>query len=354
MQMNWKKYIEYHSPTVHVLVGASLPMLAGIYNFGWRVAAVVLWAMAVCWVSELLFTRKENKPPSIACLVTGMLLALILPPTVPFWIVAVGCIFSIVFGKMAFGGFGKNVFNPAMVGRCFLYICFPVFVVTAWYQPYPWTVEQNLQMGGFAHWTVPESLRTKSFEEQPYEIDAVSSATTLRSSKKLNAMVLEGDQKALSAFHNIDLKRLLLGNMNGCMGETSALMILLALVYLIYRRAVYVSLVIAPLIGAILTGAVLTSAGVVVLPFVKSTMVNLLAGGTLFAVTFMTTEPISAPRNNKARWIYGFLIGVFAMIIRTTSVWPAGLMFSILLGNMFGPIIEIGCDTWDARKKAQA
>lgn len=406
MSFEWKTYLQWQKPMAHVLTAAALPALAGVYNFGWRVAAVVVFSMAVCWFTEYLFTRKQGKPASMASLVTGILLALILPPNVPFWIVAVGAAFCITFGKMAFGGFGKNIYNPAMVGRCFLYICFPVFVVTTWTVPY--TPEADGYAAGFLQWgKTPFAADTprgaaKSWEEQPYDIDAVTSATSLRATKNLNrearqakatwhqehvdsnweqevakwrdemsyfavalpepkepAAIIGGQQvrqyvAANDAVAYIPVWRLFLGNINGCMGETSALAILLGLAYLIYRKAVFLPLVIGPLIGLVGMTLVFKLTGHVVLPLGQVLLINLFAGGAMFAITFMTTEPVSAPRNKTARWIYAILIGIFAVVIRTLSTWPAGLMFSILLANTVGPIIEIGCDEFDAWRKKRA
>lgn len=362
--VEWKKYLQWQKPMATVLTAAALPTLAGVYSFGWRVAAVAIFAMFTCWLTEYLFTRQAGKPASMASLVSGILLALILPPGVPFWVVAVGCVFSIVFGKMAFGGFGKNVYNPSMVGRCFLYICFPVFVVTTWTVPY--TPEADGPAAGFTKWSQsPFSAenptgRTKSWEEQPHNIDAVTSATVLRSAKNLNQEAMrasasgEDATQAISAVKSIPVWRLFLGNINGCMGETSALAILLALAYLIYRKTVFLPLVISPVLGLVGATLLFWAAGMVALPIGEVLLINLFGGGAMFAVTFMTTEPVSAPRNNKARWIYGALIGTFAVIIRMLSIWPAGLMFSVLLANTLGPIIEIGCDAFDAWQKEKA
>lgn len=368
--MNWKAYLQYQKPMAHVLIAASLPTLAGIYNFGWRTLAVVVVSMGTCWGVEYLFTRQNKKPATMASLVTGILLALVCPPNIPFWVVIVGAAFAIVFGKMTFGGFGKNVFNPAMVGRCFLYICFPAFMVTAWFAPFSWIGEDgSVQVAGFANWQ--PHVQARSADEDPYTVDAVTSATTLRMAKNLNNKARKGARQIAAsngtadmsvretvrrsheAFTGISIRNLVIGNINGCMGETSSVAIGLALAYLLYQRVLFLSLILGPVIGFVIGLVGLKLTGVIVMPFWQTLLISMFAGGSMFAITFMTTEPVSAPKHPKARWIYGILIGVFAMIIRALSVWPAGLMFSILLGNMFGPLIETGCEQVDAWVKSR-
>ncbi|EKD83430.1 MAG: hypothetical protein ACD_39C00685G0005, partial [uncultured bacterium] len=305
-----------------------------------------------CWLAEYLFTRRENKPASAAALVTGALLGLISPPNVPFWMVAVGAFFCIIFGKMVFGGFGKNIFNPAMVGRCFLYISFPAALAASWYVPF---------QGGIAGFAAYSSLtRTADVDSSMYKVDAVTSATTLTAVKKLNVVrrdalasqnQAEAD-RALQAFKNIDISRLFVGNINGCHGETSSLLILLAMAYLLYQKVIFLPLMIGPFIGLFAAKLMLHVLGLDTMPLLQGYFINIFGGGTLFAAIFMVTEPISAPVNNKARWIYSILIGFLAAIIRSLSAFNAGFMFAILLGNTFGPLIEIGVTEWEKSKKA--
>ena len=339
-----------------MLTALSLPLLGAIYNFGWRAALCVFFSVFCCWLGEYLFTRKEGKPASAAALVTGAILGLILPPNIPFWQIAVGSLFCMIFAKMVFGGFGKNVFNPAMVGRCFLYICFPATMAASWFVPF------QGGLAGFAKYT-PDvvSMRTAEIDSSMFNIDGVTSATTLSATKKLGqfyrSSIAKGKkteaQKALDSYQVISLKRLFLGNINGSAGETSALLILLALAYLIYNKVVFIPLVIGPFIGLLIGKLALLALGYEPFPFLQSFLVNIFAGGTLFAITFMITEPITAPMNRKARWTYAILIGFLAAIIRSLSTFNAGFMFAILLGNTFGPLIEIGFTELDKKAKAK-
>lgn len=342
--MNLKAYIQYQKPNAHMLTALALPLLAGVWTFGWRVLLVALVCMAGCWACEYAFTRSHGKPVSMAALVSGLLLALILPPSIPLWMPLVGCVVSMVFAKMAFGGFGKNIFNPAMVGRCFLYICFPLAMTGSWREPLN---EKPIVPGGFVAWTA----------------DTATGATMVRAVRVMNekqrdAVSAVKDHSSLSQEAEAPpyhwLKRLAVGNVSGCMGETSAIAIVLAMVYLLWRKTIFWQLMVAPLIGTLLAILVEQAAGVLVLPLDFTLALRLLGGGTLFAVTFMTTEPITAPMNKTARWYYGILIGIFATVISTMSSFPAGWMFAILLGNTFGPIIEIAVTEWTAWRKGRA
>lgn len=346
-----KQYVQYQKPQINMLTALSLPLIGAVYNFGWRSALYVLFSMFCCWLAEYLFTRREGKPASAASLVTGALLGLISPANVPFWQIAVGAFFCIIFGKMVFGGFGKNIFNPAMVGRCFLYISFPVALAATWYVPFQGGA------AGFAAYS--PTTRTADVDSSMFNIDAVTSATTLTAIKKLNIFRREAlaanrtaeAQKALTSFEDISLGKLIIGNINGSLGETSSILILLAMAYLIYQKVLFIPLLAGPFIGILVAKLLLHFFGLETLPLVKGYLVNVFAGGTLFAAVFMVTEPISAPVNNKARWIYSILIGFLAAIIRSLSAFNAGFMFAILLGNTFGPLIEIGVTEYEKSRK---
>jgi len=349
-----KQYIQYQKPQINMLTALSLPLAGAVYNFGWRAALYVFFSMFCCWLAEYLFTRREGKPASAAALVTGALLGLISPPNVPFWMAFVGSFFCIIFAKMVFGGFGKNIFNPAMVGRCFLYISFPAALAATWYVPF------QAGVAGFASYTTV--TKTADVDSSMFNVDAVTSATTLTSVKKLNAFRREAlaagnnadAEKALAAFNAIPVSRLAIGNINGCLGETSSILLLIAMALLIYQKVLFIPLLIGPFIGIFAAKSMLHMAGLETLPFVQGYLVNIFAGGTLFAAIFMVTEPISAPVNNKARWIYSIMIGFLAAIIRSLSAFNAGFMFAILLGNTFGPLIETIIIEWEKSRKEKA
>ena len=337
------------------MLGAlTLPLLAGVYNFGWRTAVMAIVAMSACWAAEYAFTRKEGKPASMAALVTGALLTLTCPPNVPFWQIIVGSAFAIVFGKMVFGGFGRNIFNPTMVGRCFIYISFPITIAATWFVPFQGGV------AGFAQYSPDgQTMKARDVEASLYNLDGVTSATVLSTTKKQNLLARDalekkdqgGYDKLAASFNSVDRTRLLLGNINGSIGETCKILILVALVFLLYTKIAAVPLAIGPLVGLFVAKAVLYGLGVEVMPFGQALYIGVFGGGTLFAITFMTTEPVSAPVNNTARWIYGILIGFAATMIRSLSAFNAGFMFAIMLGNTFGPIIEIAVERLEKARK---
>ncbi|EKD82835.1 MAG: hypothetical protein ACD_39C01062G0002, partial [uncultured bacterium] len=273
------QYIQYQKPQINMLMALCLPLLGAVYNFGWRSALYVLFSMFCCWFAEYLFTRREKKPASAASLVTGALLGLISPPNVPFWMLAVGAFFCMIFGKMVFGGFGKNIFNPAIVGRCFLYISFPAALAASWYVPFQGGV------AGFAAYT--SVTRTADVDSSMYNVDSVTSATTLTSIKRLGQAYREAlasqnhaaANKALQAFKNIDLGRLFVGNINGSLGETSAILILLAMAFLLYQKVLFIPLLLGPFIGIFATKLLLYVLGLNTLPLLHGCLISVVGGG---------------------------------------------------------------------------
>ena len=240
--------------------------LFSVFLFGWRILAVLLVSNIFAFLTEYMFIRKKKFGKiSMAVFVTGSLLALTLPPTIPFWMAAVGSIVAISFGKMVFGGFGMNVFNPAIVGRTFIYISFPNAMTMKWLNPF-----RNLP-GGFTNWT---------------NVSTITSATPI--SIYNNTGVIE------------PLPRLFLGTIAGSMGETSALLILLAGIYLIITKTAKWQPILSVLVS--FTLFTLLFYRINPIPF-------LLSGGLMFGAIFMITDPVSMPKNKTAVWIYGILVG---------------------------------------------
>jgi len=285
---------------------ALLPIiLFSIFLFGWRVLAVIAVANVFAFGAEYFFIRKKkNGKVSSAAFVTATLLALSLPPTIPFWIVAVGVIVAIVFGKMVFGGFGMNIFNPAIVGRTFIYVSFPNEMTINWLKPF------TKFPGGLAAWQNSELL---------------TSATPMSPDK----------------LQSVAIPQLFLGNIAGSIGETSALLILLAGIYLIITKTAKWQGIVAFFLTSALFSTIFYQANP--LPF-------LLSGGAMFGAIFMITDPVSSPRNITALWIYGALVGFLTVLIRRYALFTEGFMFAILLANTFTPIIEFGLNKAKVRK----
>lgn len=299
-----------------VLYALAPVVVAAIYYFGWRAAAMLAVSAATGLVVEGAFTLRRGEPISLAILVTAVIYTLILPITVPFGVVAVGMAFATVFGKMVFGGWARNVFNPAMVGRCFVYVCFPNTVTGKVFG-----MPAEALPGGFGRW-MPA-------------VDAITSATPIAAHHFPG-----GDQLSWTAA--------LLGQKAGSIGETAGLLIILCGLYLIVTRTARWEGVVACLAGLSLMDGVLKLAGVPDVPYPGQ---GLFIGGYLFGAFFMITDPISSARTRAGRYIFGAGAGVLAVLIRTFSIWTAGFMFALLLMNAFNPIVDVAVNGLKARRK---
>ncbi|HLR21258.1 MAG TPA: RnfABCDGE type electron transport complex subunit D [Tissierellaceae bacterium] len=279
-------------------------ILSSIYFFGWRTLTLLLVVSIFGILTEYIFERKSGKKVSEAVLVTCILYTMTLPPSTPYWIAVVGIIFGVVFGKEVFGGFARNIYNPALVARAFVYVSFPA----------PLTIEWSKAASKF-----PGALTTYVTEG----IDAVSQATP---------MLIFRETGALTSF-----KDLLIGNVAGSIGETSAILIILAGIYLIYKKVASWETMAGCFVGFISLSTILYIIGN---PQIPNPLFGILAGGFLFGTVFMATDPISSPKTKEGKWIYGIIIGVVTVIIRGYALFAGGMMFAILIGNTFAPIID--------------
>ena len=277
-------------------------MAASVYFFGWRVLLMLVLVSAAGFAAEYAFVRSRKEPVTSAVFVTCCLYTLSLPPTLPLWMAVLGVVFAVTFGKMVFGGFGKNVFNPALTGRAFIYICFGDYMTGRWSPalPGPW--------GGLVRYAAAP--------------DAITSATP--------GMLLKTGQE-------FSLWQLFMGNISGTLGGTSALLAILGGLYIIYTKAANYRIVVTAIAGYICIQGLLWFAGV---KGAIDPLRGIMAGSFMIGAFFYATDPVSAPKTNQARWIYGSFIGVMSSLITTFSAWPAGTMFSILLANMFAPITD--------------
>ena len=309
---------------------------AGIFFFGWRTLAIVLLSVITCVLTEWLFVRGNKGKISEAALVTAILYALTLPPTLPLWMVITGAVFGIVFGKMAFGGFGANVFNPALVGRAFVYITFPIQMTNVWipaanFSDFP---------AGFATWT---------FSTLEKSVSVITSATPLSAFRDGAASLPNYLQLFLG---NINGQFEKLGEITsiggGSIGETSALVLILGGGFLLYKKIANWQLVAGFFLSLILFQEMLH---LLVPETVANPLFGLLSGGVILGGFFMVTDPVSSAKTGPGRWFYGILIGVLTVIIRSFSLFAGGLMFAILLGNMFAPIIDYGVKSYQTYRK---
>lgn len=251
---------------------------------------------------------------------TCYLFTLTLPVTIPFWVAIVGIVFAVTFGKQVFGGFARNTFNPALVGRCFIYVSFPSFMTTSWVSPF------SGLPGGFARW-------------MPKLVDGTSQATPM--------MFAQLGERI--PYNNLQL---ILGNIPGSMGETSLILILLAGAYLIYTKAASWQIMTSLLVGILGMEATFSLTGI---SNFSNPLTAVLSGGVMFATIFMATDPISAPSQAKVKVIFGLLVGVVASVIRNFSIFPEGIMFSILIINSFVPLMDsLAKSMKDKRKQVAA
>lgn len=217
--------------------------------------------------------------------------------------------------KRGFGGFGRNIFNPALVARAFVYVSFPEQLTIQW----------SKSALGF-----PGGFGTYLTEN----IDAISQATPM-------LVFRETGQMASSI-------KLLLGNVAGSLGETSAILIILAGVYLIYKKVAAWQTMAGVIVGFTGLSSILYFLGFAQVP---NPIFGVLAGGFLFGTVFMATDPISSPKTKEGKWIYGILIGIVTVIIRGYALFAGGMMFAILVGNTFAPIIDEGVNHYKKSKK---
>lgn len=322
------------------VVYAALPCIAaGVYLFGWRVLVIALVAVVTGVICEYLLARRRGDQVSEAVFVTAVLFAVIMPPTVPLHVVVIGMAFSIILTKEVFGGFGRNFFNPAMAGRCFVYIAFPVAMTAVWTSPAPGMLG-NLQAwiaGGFHGWPSVEHWYGALGQWRTYTIDSTTGASPL------GAVKLGGPVPPVS--------QLLLGNLSGVSGATCALVILIGGVYLYVKKIANRTIILTCVITYFVLNQALNMLGV---PQVRlNGLEAVLGGGFLFGAFFMATDPVSAPKTQPGRWIYGILIAVLTTTIRNFSIFNGGFMFSLLLANMFAPIIDYGATEWKKLRAAR-
>ncbi len=336
-------------PAMRKVLAALIPCAAGsVYYFGWRSLAMIAFCCVWGFVLEWLFCRKRGEPVSEAVFVTAMLFALVMPPGVGWHVLAVGMGFAVLFSKEVFGGFGRNIFNPALAGRCFVYICFPVALTGVWQEP------ASGALGALNRWTTAVGPDSTAAVTNATPMAHLKTGQLVRSGEPDAADTIPfevGDQEQIKISNTALLRGLLLGNISGTMGVTSAVLILIGGVYLYWSKTASRTTILSVVISYAVWNQLLFWLGVSPVP---GAWPAVLGGGFLLGAFFMATDPVSSPRTEPGRIVYGILIGTSTMVIRNFSVFNGGLMFSILLGNMFAPIIDYGVKAWQQRSKTKA
>ncbi len=316
-----------HTETVEVImrnvVYALLPIcLFSVYQFGISALAIIVVTTAACVLTEQFFCWMSEKPSTIedySAVITGILLALTLPPGFPLWMAAVAGFVGIALGKILFGGIGHNVFNPALVGRAFAQAAFPSAITT-------WTPAfANGRFSEFIPSSTALPFTTPAAVDQwsKQVVDSFSGATPLAMHKF--------DHVATSTFD------LFVGTTAGSTGETSAILILLCGGYLALRNMLDWRIPASIFVGTIITSGIFFLANPEKFP---SPIFMLFAGGMMLGAVFMATDMVGSPVTPIGTWIYGLLIGFFTVIIRLFGGLPEGIMYAILLGNAVAPLIE--------------
>lgn len=294
-----------------VLIALIPAFVASLAFYGLGALVVTLTSVLACVFFEWAIAKfiMKNDGSSVcdgSAVITGVLLAFNLPSNLPVWIIVIGALFAIGVGKMSFGGLGGNPFNPALVGRVFLLLSFPVQMTT---------------------WPVAGQLASY--------VDVETAATPLAIMKG----VLNG-APGMSFSQLPDSWSLFIGNNGGCLGEVSAIALLIGLGYMLCKR------IITWHIPVSIIGTVLVFSGIMhwVNPSLYvSPLVQILSGGLLLGAIFMATDYVTSPMSKKGMLIYGVSIGVLTVVIRLFGAYPEGMSFAILIMNAFTPLINMYC-----------
>ncbi|NSW93386.1 MAG: RnfABCDGE type electron transport complex subunit D [Bacteroidales bacterium] len=294
-----------------VVIALIPAFIASVYYFGTGALIVTLTSVISCILFEFL-TQKFvlRKPLTItdgSALVTGLLLAFNLPSNIPVYIVVLGSFVSIVIAKMTFGGLGNNPFNPALVGRVFLLISFPVQMTS---------------------WPVPSGFRTGY-------ADAVTGATPLAIIKE---GVRNGEQISNLMEKVPSHMQLFYGYMGGSMGEVAAVALLLGFIYMLFRKIITWHIPVSVIISVLIFTGILW----LVNPEKNADpLFHILTGGILLGAIFMATDYVTSPMSPAAMIIYGCGIGIITVIIRVFGAYPEGVSFAILIMNAFVPLMNV-------------
>ena len=296
---------------LEVIIATIPAVIASVYFFGIIALLIISTAVIGAVVTEWFFSANRKEAGSIldgSAILTGILLGLVLPPTIPLWMAFLGGVLGISMGKLVWGGLGFNVFNPALLGRAFLQASFPE-AMTTWVAPQA----DILKIDG----------HNLALPLMKAPLDAATSATPL----------------GLAKFDSVitDLKPMLMGNVGGCLGETSAMLILLGGAFLLIRRTFNWRLPVSTLLTVFLMSTFLHWLDPGKCP--DGTFM-LLSGGILFGSIFMVTDPVTTPITSRGMWIFGFGVGFLVVLIRAYGGLPEGVMFAILLMNSVTPLIN--------------
>jgi Na+-transporting NADH:ubiquinone oxidoreductase subunit B len=287
----------------HASIGVNASIGENLWFGFLKVLPLLVVSYGVGLGIEFAFAQSRHHEVNEGYLVSGMLIPMIIPIDTPLWMLALSVVFAVIIGKEVFGGTGMNVLNPALLSRAFLFFAYPG------------------EMTGDKVWVF-------GLKNAAHVSDGFSGATPL------------GNLALGNGIHSFSISDMFYGFMPGSVGETSKLAILIGAFILIYTGIGSWKIMISMIAGGLFSGFLLNlfaANDYMALPFWE----HLLLGGFLFGAVFMATDPVTAAQTNKGKWIYGFMAGVMAIVIRVLNpAYPEGVMLAILLMNVFAPLID--------------
>lgn len=287
---------------MYVLIALIPALVVSTVVYGVRVLALTLFSVCCCmlfeWLIQRYMLRGKLTINNLSAAVTGVLLAFNLPVNIPLWMVAIGALVAIGVAKMTFGGLGKNIFNPALVGRVFMLIAFPVAMTT-----------------------FPEAA------------DAISGATPLTMAKE----ALKNGVPVAEVMQSVSVKDMFIGIESGSIGEISALALLIGGLYLLWRRVITWHIPVAVL-GSMAIFSLIT--WLIAPEAYMSPLFHLMGGGAMLGAWFMATDYVTSPMTPKGSIIFGVGVGVITMLVRLWGAYPEGMSFAILIMNALVPLID--------------
>ncbi|MBW1720822.1 MAG: RnfABCDGE type electron transport complex subunit D [Deltaproteobacteria bacterium] len=290
------------------------PLILSVFIFGFQTLIITLVSVGSCVATEAVSQKLLKRPVTVSdgsAVITGLLLAYIIPPGVPYWLPILGSVMAIYVAKHLLGGLGYNIFNPALIGRAFLVATFPVAMTSAWLQP----------------------IRDASvFKYMGSGIDAVSTATPLYVLKHYGVAALIEKFGSMGTIYS----DFFLGWRPGCIGETSGLLILLGGLYLIYKRYITWHIPVSVILSVGLFTWIFGGERL----FTGNPLLAVLSGGVLLGAFFMATDYVTSPSNRTAQLIFGAGVGALTVLIRLKGGYPEGVCYAILLMNPLTPALE--------------
>jgi len=286
------------------------PLVWSIFLFGMQSLYITLVCVFSCVATEWITQKALKRPITVkdgSAVITGMLLAYTIPPGVPIWTPILGCVVAIYIAKQLMGGLGYNIFNPALIGRAFLVATFPVAMTSAWVKP-------------------------EIYLTQSAQVDAISSATPLYIIKHYGLSVLFEKYGSQGKVY-LDF---LLGSMPGCIGETSALLILIGGLYLLYKGYITWHIPVSMIVTVGVLSWIFGGEGL----FQGDPIVAVLTGGVMLGAFFMATDYVTSPNYSTGKIIFGIGAGALTVLIRLKGGYPEGVCYAILLMNPLTPALD--------------